>query len=338
MAKRFVVPFATGGDKSVTPDATDPGGAISYTQGWPSAYQLPNTDPAYRPVGRQEMNGVLNDITGALVELQTIGFPEWVAVAGLVVPYRINAYVRHTDVVWRSKIANNSDEPGVGAGATSWENVSGGASGILVGTQIFKVNGTYTPTAGTVYIDVEVVGGGGSGGYAPTTGAGTASAGGGGSSGGYTRKKITSAFSGLTVTVGAGGIGITTGSNPGADSSFGSLAVAPGGLGANTQGPSNQAFGAAGGVGAIASTTGDINAGGTPGVYGLFVPSGAGGLPYGGSGAPSFFGGGGSYNTGVGGPGTAPGAGGAGAANSVSSAVKAGGNGAAGIVIIREYK
>jgi hypothetical protein len=115
MAKRFVIPFATSGDKSVTPDATDPGGAISYSQGWPAAYQLPDTDPAYRPVGRQEMNGVLFDVTGALAELQTLGFPEWVAVAGLVTPYAINAVVRHNNANWRNAVANNSVEPGIDA-------------------------------------------------------------------------------------------------------------------------------------------------------------------------------------------------------------------------------
>lgn len=112
MAKRFVIPFATSGDKSVTPDATDPGGAISYSQGWPVAYQLPDTDPNYRPVGRQEMNGVLFDVTGALAELQTLGYPEWVAVAGLVTPYAINAVVRHNANNWRNTVANNSVEPG----------------------------------------------------------------------------------------------------------------------------------------------------------------------------------------------------------------------------------
>lgn len=124
MVKRFVVPFAATGDKTTTPDATDPGGAISYSQGWPVAYQLPNSDPNYRPVGRQEMNGVFNDVTGAIGEMQALGFPEWVAVAGLVPPYAINATMRHNNRIFRSLITNNSDEPGVGAGATSWEDVT----------------------------------------------------------------------------------------------------------------------------------------------------------------------------------------------------------------------
>jgi hypothetical protein len=122
MAKRFVVPFASTGDKTVTPDATDPAGAISYSQGWGSQYQLPDTDPSYRPVGRQEMNGVLFDVTGAIAELQTLGFPIWVPVAGLVSPYEINAYVRHNNVVYRNTIANNSAAPD--AVGSLWADVS----------------------------------------------------------------------------------------------------------------------------------------------------------------------------------------------------------------------
>lgn len=122
MAKRFVIPFATSGDKTTTPDATDPAGAISYSQGWPVAYQLADTDPAYRPVGRQEMNGVLFDVTGAIAELQSLGFPIWVAVSGLVAPYAINAYVRHNNVVYRNTIANNSAAPD--AVGSLWADVS----------------------------------------------------------------------------------------------------------------------------------------------------------------------------------------------------------------------
>jgi len=144
MTKRFVVPFAATGDKTVTPDATDPAGAISYSQGWGVSYQLADTDPSYRPVGRQEMNGVLNDITGAIGEMQALGFPEWVAVAGLVPPYAINAMLRHNDRIYRSVISNNSDEPGVGAGITSWEDVT------VTKTLFFTVDASVAPVTVTL--------------------------------------------------------------------------------------------------------------------------------------------------------------------------------------------
>ena len=72
--------------------------------------------------------------------------------------------------------------------------------------QIFTTgSATYTPTAGTNKVLVEVIGGGGAGGGAPATSSVQFSVGGGGGSGAYAKKLITSAFSGVTVTVGAGG-------------------------------------------------------------------------------------------------------------------------------------
>ena len=100
-----------------------------------------------------------------------------------------------------------------GASAPTWAAAS--ASGALLNIQYFTTAGTatYTPTTGTNSVIVEVVGGGGSGGTATILG--TA----GGGAGGYARKKITSAFSGVTITVGAAA---TT-------SSFGALVSATGG-------------------------------------------------------------------------------------------------------------
>lgn len=121
-AKRFAVPFATTGDKVVIPDAVDSQGAVSYSEGWGPDYQLPDDDPAYRPVGRQEMNGVLNDITGAIAEVQQNGVATWVQPAGLIPPYPVNALVRHNDKVWLNNSANNSAEPSV---ANGWVDVFG---------------------------------------------------------------------------------------------------------------------------------------------------------------------------------------------------------------------
>lgn len=122
MAKRIVIPFATSGDKSDTPNATDPTGAVSWSQGWGPDYQRDNSDPLYKPVGRKEMNGLLYDISDALSELQAQGLPTWVQPAGLVPPYAINALVRYVNIVWRSTVANNSTTPGaVGA---SWVDIT----------------------------------------------------------------------------------------------------------------------------------------------------------------------------------------------------------------------
>lgn len=324
MVKRFVIPFAASGDKSVTPDATDPAGAISYSQGWPVAYQLADTDPNYRPVGRQEMNGVFNDVTGAIAELQTIGFPEWVAVAGLVAPYRINAYVRHNDIVWQSLIANNSDEPGVGAGATTWADKSALITGRLITTRSFNTPGSivYVPSAGTNKIKVRLSGGGGAGGGAPATAAGVASLGGAGSAGSYAEVFLTAGFAGLTITVGAGGTGNLgfAGTNGGA-SSLGGVVSAPGGIGATSK-PSITSDIQAGSVQPSAPTGANIL--GTRGNRGSpgFVLSPTVGV---------------AGNGGIGLFGTSIGNGGDGSYNAPSTAASVGAPGAAGIVIIEEY-
>lgn len=341
MAKRFVIPFAASGDKTVTPDATDPAGAISYSQGWPVAYQLADTDPNYRPVGRQEMNGVLNDITGAIAELQTLGFPEWVAVSGLVAPYRINAWVRHNDVVYVSSIANNSGVPGaVGSGWIDFNTLTSGRQGT---TQKFETTGTYTPSAGMKFVVVEVVGAGGGSGVVSATSATQTSTAGGGAAGSYAKGILTAAQIGASqaITVGVGGVGGNISSGNGATggaSSVGYLIVAPGG-GGSTAGvlvattSSNLAPG--GTPGAPATGGGILNNAGNQGQYGIVVlsntlggiggntPVGSGGSAGGASFTPTS---GSGYGSGAGGP-----------SNGVSSPVKNGVQGRNGVVILTEY-
>lgn len=233
MAKRFVVPFASTGDKTVTPDATDPGGAISYSQGWPVAYQLLDTDPSYRPVGRQEMNGVLYDVTGAISELQNHGLPSWVAVGGLVPPYVVGALVRHVDKNWRSTIANNSGTPG--AGGSGWVELDT-QTGKFLGLRVINVTGTYTPTPGMSTCVVEIVGGGGGSAHVQATGAAQFATTGGGGAGMYAKLLLTAAQIGASVScvIGAGGAGASAGGTPTVSASggatlFGGLATVGGG-------------------------------------------------------------------------------------------------------------
>jgi len=133
---------------------------------------------------------------------------------------------------------------------------------------------TYTPTAGTKYLTVEIVGGGGAGGsVAGAGGQGAASAGGGG--GGYCRKTYTIALLGAnaTVVIGAGGTPGTSGNHPGGnggDSTFtpagaGVVLTAGGGVGGSGSASTATSTNAAGGAGGSA-TNGDLNiAGGTGG-------------------------------------------------------------------------
>lgn len=77
MVKIYKQPFAHDGDAIAIPDASQPDGKMSSADGWTPDYQLPKTDPNYKPVGRQEMNGVFKEITESLGEIQQFGFAKW---------------------------------------------------------------------------------------------------------------------------------------------------------------------------------------------------------------------------------------------------------------------
>ena len=223
--------------------------------------------------------------------------------------------------------------------------VTGTSPGNLTGIQTFTADGTYTPTAGTTKVLVYVVGGGGAGGGVDGQGGssdGKVAVGGGGGGGGCAIAFVTSLGATETVTVGAGGTGVS-GANAGGSggaSSFGSHAVASGGsggTGSTAAVPSNTRM--TGGGSAGSGTTGDVQFTGTAGVYGT-----AGGTSssevQSGTGGSSFFGGGargiGADNNGR--DGRNYGGGGSGAAVNNLSTNYAGGDGADGIVVIYEYQ
>tara|TARA_R110001592_G_scaffold58459_1_gene177064 strand:- start:3311 stop:4150 length:840 start_codon:yes stop_codon:yes gene_type:complete len=222
-----------------------------------------------------------------------------------------------TGAVTATKLATNS---GV-YGQTLQVNDAGtaiemGESG-LVGCQYFTASGTYTKTAGTTQIRVQVMGGGGGGG-----GHGEA-----GGAGGYSEKVIGArAITTVAVTVGTGGGGVSysgAGGNAGA-SSFGSYLSGGGGHGAVRQ------IGHSGGAPGVGSG-GNIN---------MYGGGGSGHTTHGGMGGSSYFGGAmlGNHNASGNWPASyeshaAPGAGGTGAYTTHSR----GANGKDGCVIIWEY-
>lgn len=207
---------------------------------------------------------------------------------------------------------------------------NGGGLGALIGIRVFAnaaASGVYTPTTGTTSIEVEIrAAGGGGGGISNAAGSLTAA---GGGEGGRAIKRITSAFSGVTVTVGAGGLaGDNTGSNgsTGSTTSFGALVTATGGTGGS--GATSVATRPPGTGGSGAS--GDMNYRGSvgqPNISGSTV-SGAGGGE----------GGGGTRSSASNAAGIAGlNGGGGGGAGGNSSTGFAGGAGGDGWVIIREY-
>lgn len=214
-------------------------------------------------------------------------------------------------------------------------------AGTLINTQIFTATGTYTPTAGTKSVVVELQGGGGAGGGSAATGVGQISIGAGGGAGGYAKSRLTSGFSGVTVTIGAAGAN-AVGANGGAGgaSTFGGLMTANGGAGGFVDGPSAPPFLNHGyAAGGSASGGNMLNISGQPGSIGHVLAAVVGTFA-GGSGAMSYFGSG-SAGSVSGSPIAIPvsgyGSGGAGSSLLPSSVAQAGSSGAPGVCVIYEY-
>lgn len=104
MVKIYKQPFAHEGDAIAIPDASQPDGNMSNVDGWTPDYQLPKTDPNYKPVGRQEMNGVFKEVTEALGQVQVQGAASWSADGA---PYPANAQVYHNGKQWIALRANS---------------------------------------------------------------------------------------------------------------------------------------------------------------------------------------------------------------------------------------
>lgn len=212
--------------------------------------------------------------------------------------------------------------------------------------QVFLSSGTYTPTAGMVYADVECVGGGGGGGGAKCAAVSQAASGAGGGEGGLAKKVITAAAIGAsqTVTIGAAGTAGTVaggGGGTGGNTTFGAILTGLGGNGGQGVASSATQSTTPGSSGGGASG-GDLNRVGNAGAGGfaVFSPFLMG---FGGAGANSTYGTGGIGAVVNGGAGAAGGdaagngAGGGGAVAINTATGQIGGVGVKGIVVVTEY-
>ena len=225
----------------------------------------------------------------------------------------------------------------------------GQAVGRLLNVQRFTAAGTYTPTAGTTRIIVEIVGGGGGGGGAQSS-SNAASFGTGGGAGAYAKALFNSFPATVAVTIGTGGTGGTgvagTFGGAGGTSTFGTLVSAPGGGGGRSLAADPTVltnFGSEGGTGGTgATTTGAtlVLADGSSGGPGAALGTSGSQFLSAGIGGPSVFGGtaktantpsGASAraNTGAGGSGTT--------AASGAATTNVGGSGGSGLCIVWEY-
>ncbi|SAL25579.1 hypothetical protein [Caballeronia telluris] len=239
--------------------------------------------------------------------------------------------------------ANSADD---GTTATLLANLKKSMPGRLLGIQVFTASSAYTP--GTyngitaTKARVRAIGAGGAGGGAAASGASTVSIGAGGCAGAYGELLVTSGLSSQTVTIGAGGTGVSGGStgNAGGSTSFGALMVCGGGPGGVSSGAAAAApIIATPGTGSPAAVTGSgtliVVGRGALGGMGLAINASAAFIS--GQGANSQWGQGGQQSISAGLGANGPGAGGSGALSALSGAAAAGGPGGNGYLIVEEY-
>ena len=223
---------------------------------------------------------------------------------------------------------------------TAFVRTVGNVPGQLINVQVFSASGTYMPTLGTTKAVVEAQGGGGAGAGAVAT-SNADSCGGGGGAGAYAKVLMTTIPASVSVTIGAGGAGVTGGSgNNGGSTSFGSYLTVGGGLGGLVSGASTGANSAAPGAGqTLVSTTLQLLAQAQGGSGDWGIVWGLLNNALGGKGGSSVFGGGANH-AGSGAMGASAfsyGAGGGGTCNVSTGAALPGGNGKSGVVIVWEY-
>lgn len=234
---------------------------------------------------------------------------------------------------------------------TNWVSAATSTAGLFVNRQVLTSGTTYTPTAGTNTVVLQMCGGGGGGSGATGAATPTTSVGGGGGSGSYAEKRFTniSGAASYTVAIGAAGtagVAANGAGGAGGNTTFacpstctgGALTVtAIGGSGAPaTTAAGTSILSSLGGAGGTVATNGDLNTVGQPGGYSVRFSGNTG---VSGAGGASHFGGGGNArNTaGVGNAGGNFCAGGGGAM-SISASGNAGGAGTVGVIVVWEYK
>lgn len=128
MAKFFRLPFAINGNRAAIPDPPDGGGLVSYDEGYTFDYQRdPETDPLAKNIERDKQNDLFYQITLAIQQYQTQGFPDFITTAdngGVAYSYDKYAYVRWNNgvetAVYESLVSANTSLP---SDTTKWRQV-----------------------------------------------------------------------------------------------------------------------------------------------------------------------------------------------------------------------
>lgn len=208
----------------------------------------------------------------------------------------------------------------------------------ILNERVFTSSGTYIPTNGTLYCEIEMVGGGGGGGGAGSPGSGLYTGGSGGGGGEYAYGIFAAAQIGTSqsITIGAAGSATSGGAGGnGGNTSLGSLISANGGQGGTTAAAA-VAFNIAGSLGGTGGTGGNYRFPGDVGGNSSGAVTAS--ILFGGIGGSSAKGAGGNEGTQASGfAGLGYGAGGGGGSQSPLGGAVSGGAGSAGAVFITEY-
>lgn len=126
MSKFFKNVFAVNGDKTIVPDDAQTDNTVSYEEGFTPQYEAnQTTDPNALDVGRQNMNQILNDITGNLQLWQTFGVYNYIDPSlngGTPYSYSQYAKVFYTDGnIYISREDNNVSLP---TDTTKWAQLN----------------------------------------------------------------------------------------------------------------------------------------------------------------------------------------------------------------------
>lgn len=138
-ARYFEVPFAESGDKVAVPDAVQPDGSVSYTQGYGIDYSTP-VGSGGKNIERSSFNELLYDVTLALQQFQTNGSPLWYAALAGAAGYPQYAVVTYAidGKTYQSQVNANASTPGTNA---DWAELPlGNFSGFDTGDVKFTIN------------------------------------------------------------------------------------------------------------------------------------------------------------------------------------------------------
>lgn len=142
------VPFAASGDKAVIPVPAQPGGQVSFFEGWGLDYERnPATDPQAKRIPRDQTNQLYYDLTNEIGIIQRQGAPDWTPAslnAGSPVSYEAGARVRHSGQNWESLANSNTAEPGTDP--AKWISTNPYNATLITATQP-EVTGAVVPSA-----------------------------------------------------------------------------------------------------------------------------------------------------------------------------------------------